>query len=114
MTQRKRLSLAVGVLVGLAVCIAILVMPQRTDAGGVHLSIGIGVPAPAYVVPPPVVVQPAPVIVQPIPRIVYPGTVYPPVYCDVYGRPLSPGSAKRYYGHPGYGYKFYKHGKYGW
>jgi hypothetical protein len=120
MPHRKVLSLTVGVLVGLAVSIAVLVIPQSAHAGGVHLSIGIGIPAPVYVVPPPVVVGPAPIIVQPAPGIVYPGVVYPPpvaytVPYDVYGRPLPPGLAKKYYGHyPGHGYKFYKHGKRGW
>jgi hypothetical protein len=122
MAQRKALSLTVGVLAGLAVSMAIWAIPQLAHAGGVRLSIGIGIPAPVYVAPPPVVVHPAPIIVQPAPGIVYPppGIVYPPpvVYTvpyDVYGRPLPPGLAKKYYGyHPAYGYKFYKHGKRGW
>ncbi|HEX9871583.1 MAG TPA: hypothetical protein VGC99_23870 [Candidatus Tectomicrobia bacterium] len=119
MTRSKVPSLMVGVLVGLAVSIAAWAMPQPAHAGGVHLSIGVGIPAPVYVVPPPVI-YPAPVIIQPDPSIVYPGVVFPPpvVYTvpyGVYGRPLPPGLAKKYHGHyPGYGYKFYKHGKHGW
>jgi hypothetical protein len=113
MTRSKVPSLMVGVLVGLAVSIAVWVMPQPAHAGGVHLSIGVGIPAPVYVEPPPIIVHPAP-------SVVYPGVVYPPpvVYSvpyDVYGRPLPPGLAKRHHGHyPRHGYKFYKHGKHGW
>jgi hypothetical protein len=120
MKRSSALSWTVGILVGLGVSLATLVMPAPASAGGVHLSIGIGVPAPVYVAPPPVVVRPAPVIVQPVPRIVYPGVVYPPPVaytapCDVYGRPLPPGLAKKYPGYyPAYGYKFYKHGRPGW
>jgi PXPV repeat-containing protein len=121
MLRRKVPRLMVGVLVGLAIIIAVWAMPQSAQAGGVHLSIGVGIPAPVYVGPPPVVVQPAPVIIQPAPSVVYPGVVFPPpvVYTvpyGVYGRPLPPGLAKKYYGHhhgPGY-YKIYKHGKHGW
>jgi hypothetical protein len=120
MTRSKVLSLTVGVLAGLAVSIAVLIMSQPAHAGEVHLSIGVGIPAPVYVVPPPVVALPAPIIVQPAPGIVYPGVVYPPpvVYSvpyDVYGRPLPPGLAKKYHDHHhGHGYKIYKHGKRGW
>jgi hypothetical protein len=114
MTHRKVLSWTVAVLVGLGVSIATLGMSQPAHAGGVHLSIGIGIPAPVYVAP-------APVVVQPAPAIVYPGVVYPPpgaftVPCDIYGRPLPPGLAKRHHGyhHPAYGYNFYNHGRRGW
>ena len=113
MTRSKLLSLTVGVLAGLAVSIVVLLMPQPVHAGGVHLSIGVGIPAPVYIVPPPV-------IVQPTPSFAYPGVVYPPpvVYSvpyGVYGRPLPPGLAKKYHGHHhGHGYKIYKHGKHGW
>jgi hypothetical protein len=115
MTRRKMLSLTVGVLVGVAVSIATLALPQRAHAGGVHLSIGIGIPAPVYVAPPPAVVYPAPVIVQPAPRLVYPPPVTYSAPCDVYGRPLPPGLAKKHYGyHPAHGYNFYKPGKRWW
>ena len=53
MTPRKWLFLTVGVLVGVGVIMPTLVMPQVADAGGVHLSIGIGIPVPVYVAPPP-------------------------------------------------------------
>ena len=120
MTRSKLPSLMVGVLVGLAVSTAVWVMPQAAHAGGVHLSIGVGIPAPVYVGPPPVVFHPAPVIIQPAPSVVYPGVVFPPpvVYTvpyGVYGRSLPPGLAKKYHRHyPRHGYKSYKHGKHGW
>jgi len=121
MTRSKVSSLMVGVFVCLAVSIAAWVMPQPAHAGGVHLSIGIGIPAPVYIGPPPVVVYPAPVMIPPEPSYIYPGVVYPPpvVYTvpyGVYGGSLPPGLAKKYPGHHhhGHGYKFYKHGKHGW
>jgi hypothetical protein len=119
MTRRGAFSVAVIGFVCLAVSLALGVMPPAADAGGVRLSIGIGVPAPVYVAPPPIVVQPAPVVVQPAPGLVYPGVVYPPpvVYTSpygVYGYPVPPGIAKQYRGYrPAHGYKFYKHGKHG-
>ena len=120
MKRRRALSWTVGMLVGLGVSLALCIMPPSAAAGGVHLSIGIGVPAPVYVAPPPVIVRPAPVVVQPYPGVVYPGLVYPPpvVYsapCDVYGRPLPPVVVQQHRGYyPAYGYKFYKHGRRGW
>jgi len=120
MTRNTVPSLMIGVIAGLAVGMTIWLMPRPAHAGGVHLSIGVGIPAPVYVVPPPVIVQPAPVIIQPEPNYIYPGVVYPPpiVYTvpyGVYGRALPPGLAKKYHRHhPGHGYKFYKHGKHGW
>ena len=119
MLQRRALSVTVVGLLGLVVSLATWVMPPTADAGGVHFSIGIGIPAPVYVAPPPVVVHPAPVIVQPAPAIVYPGVVYPPpmaytVPYSAYGHPVPPVVVKPYRGYyPAYGYKFYKHGKYG-
>ena len=117
MTWRRALSGTVIGVVCLAVSIATWVMPLTSEAGGVHFSIGIGVPAPIYVAPPPIVVHPAPVIVQPAPGIVYPGVVYPPpvaytVPYGVYGHPVPPvivQPPRGYY--PAYGYKFYKHGR---
>ena len=124
MKRSRALSWTAGVLVGLGVILATWAMPTPANAGGVHLSIGIGVSTPVYVAPLLLVVRPAPVIVQPAPRVVYPGVVYPPPVaytapCDVYGRPLPPGLAKKHHGYypgyyPAYGYKFYKHGRPGW
>jgi hypothetical protein len=120
MTRRRTLSLTVGVLVGLGVCLVTWVMPSPAQAGGVRVSIGIGIPAPVYVAPPPVVVHPAPVIVHPAPGIVYPGVVYPPsaaftVPYGVYGHPVPPVIVKKHRGyHHAHGYKFYKHRKHGW
>lgn len=119
MTRRRALSWTVGILVGLGVGLVTWVVPSPAEAGGVQVSIGIGIPAPVYVAPPPVVVHPAPVIVQPAPRIVYPGVVYPPpvaytVPYGVYGHPVPPVIVKHRRGyHHAHGYNFYKHGKHG-
>jgi hypothetical protein len=111
MEQRKAKWLRFGLFIGLGLSIIALIAPLPAHAGGVHLSIGIGIPAPVYVAPPPAVVYPAPVLIQPPPAMVYPPPVVYTAPCDVYGRPLPPGLAKKYYGyHPGHGYKFYKHG----
>jgi hypothetical protein len=113
------LSVTVVGVVCLVVSLSAWVMPPTADAGGVHFSIGIGIPAPVYVAPPPIVVQPAPVIVHPAPGIVYPGVVYPPpvaytVPYGAYGHRLPPVVVKPHRGYyPAYGYKFYKHGKHG-
>jgi hypothetical protein len=110
MLHSKVSRLMAGAFVGLTITIAVWAMPQSAQAGGVHLSIGVGIPAPVYVGPPPVVVHPAPVIIQPAPGVVYPGAVFPPpvVYTvpyGVYGRLLPPGLAKKYHGHHhGHGY----------
>jgi len=117
MTRRRAFSVTVIGIVCLTVSLVTWVMPPAADAGGVHLSIGIGIPAPVYVAPPPIVVYPAPVIVQPAPGIVYPGVVYPPpvayaVPYGTYGYPVPPVIVQQPRGYyPAYGYKFYKHGK---
>ena len=73
--------------------LAALALPRPAHAGGVHISLGFGLPVPVFVAPPPAVVYPAPsVYVQPAPVVV----VQPPV---VYGQPYSRGYAS--YG--GYG-----------
>jgi hypothetical protein len=119
MTRRRALSWTVGMLVGVCVGLVTWVVPPPADAGGVRVSIGIGIPAPVYVAPPPVVVHPAPVIVQPAPRIVYPGVVYPPpvaytIPYGVYGHPVPPVIVKQHRGHHhAHSYKFYKHRKHG-
>jgi hypothetical protein len=112
MKHRRVLSLTAGVLLGLGVSIATWAMPQSAHAGKLHLSIGIGIPAPVYVAPPPVIAHPAPIIVHPAPVIVYPPPVAFSAPYGVYGHYFPPGIAKPYYGyHPAYGYKFYKHKK---
>jgi hypothetical protein len=112
MANGKRKLWQFGVVAFLGVGMVGLAMPGVAHAGGVHLSIGIGVPAPVYVEPAPLVVAPAPVFVRPAPVITYPSPVViaePPV---VYARRLPPGLAKRYDGYyPAYGYKYYKHWK---
>jgi hypothetical protein len=118
MKRSRTLLWTVGILAALGVSLATWVLPPAADAGGVRLSIGIGVPAPVYVVPPPVVVHPAPVIVQPAPSVVYPPLGAYAVPYGVYGHPVPPVIVKKHHGYHGYhparGYKFYKHGKPGW
>jgi hypothetical protein len=110
MESRKAKWLTRSLFIGLGLSIVALAVPGQALAGGIRISIG--VPAPVYVAPPPVVVYPAPIVVQPPPRFVYPPPVAFSVPYGVYGRPLPPGLAKKYYGyHPAHGYKFYKHGK---
>jgi hypothetical protein len=119
MMRRRALSVTVVGLVGLVASLTTWVMPPAANAGGVRLSIGIGIPAPVYVAPPPVVVHPAPVIIQPAPGVVYPGVVYPPpvaytIPYGAYAHPVPPVvvTPRRGY-HPAYGYNFYKYGKHG-
>jgi hypothetical protein len=115
MTRKRALSVTVVGVVCLVVSLATWVMPPAADAGGVHFSIGIGVPAPVYVAPPPVVVQPAPVFIQPAPGVVYPPPVGYTVPYGAYGYAAPPVIVKPYRGyHRAYAYKFYKHGKPGW
>jgi PXPV repeat (3 copies) len=112
MQDSKARGLKRGVLAFLAVSVVGLALPALTDAGGVRLSIGIGIPAPVYVAPAPVFVAPAPIIVQPAPRIVYPPPVVYTAPYGVYGHHYPSGIAKPYYGyHPAHSYKFYKHGR---
>ena len=80
MTRRRALSVTVIGVVCLAVSLATWVMPRVADAGGVRLSIGIGIPAPVYVAPPPIIVHPAPY--RPAaPGIVYPGWYIHRLWC---------------------------------
>lgn len=111
----------VGALIVLGIGIAMLALPTSAHAGGVHLSIGFGIPYPVYVVPGPVVVAPPPVVVYPAPVVRYqsPVVIAPPYagYPRHYGYPryYHPGWAKRHYGHhPAYGYKYYKPWRHGW
>jgi hypothetical protein len=116
MKHARAVRWGMSILMGLGVSLAVLALPTSAQAGGVNLSIGIGspfpvqvVPAPVWVAPPPpVVVYPAPVVMYPAPVVMYPAPV-------VIGRPypaypyhLPPGHAKRYYGRPVYGYKYYR------
>jgi hypothetical protein len=51
---------------------ASLALPHPADAGGLHVSIGLGVPVyptPVIVAPPPAVVYPAPVVIAPPPVV---------------------------------------------
>ena len=83
-----------GALTFLGVSLVGLAAPLPARAGGVHVSIGFGLPIPVAVVPAPVFVAPSPVIVQRAPvivvieeqRVVYPGY-------------LQPGLAKKFYGY---------------
>jgi len=79
--------------------VATLVLPLSAHAGGVHVSVGIGLPFPVAVVPAPVVLAPQPVIVQPAPVVV----AQPP---GVYG--FSPVFVRGYHRHH---HKYWKHHK---
>jgi len=85
-------TLGVVTLVGMAS----LALPLPAQAGGVHVSIGVGLPV--VVAPAPVIVQPAPVVL-PQPVIV----VQPPVVVAeprvVYGYPYSRGSYRHWRHH---------------
>ena len=79
--------------------LAALALPRPAHAGGVHVSLGFGLPVPVYVAPTPVVVAPPPLVYPAPPVYVHPApvvVVQPPV---VYGRSSSRGDAS--YG--GYG-----------
>lgn len=114
MPRTKGVLFSIGLLTCLGISLAGFIAPAQ--AGGVHLSIGIGIPAPVYVAPAPVVVAPAPVVVYPAPRIVYaPPVVVVEPYVVYKQHHLPPGLAKKYYGyHPVHGYKQYKPGKHKW
>lgn len=87
--------------------IASLALSLPAHAGGLHVSIGVGLPFPVAVVPAPVVVAPAPpVVVQPVPVVVAPPPVVVAEPRVVRARWLPLGIAKQYYGdHP----KHWKH-----
>jgi hypothetical protein len=118
MKRSRTVVWTVGILAALGVSLATWMLPPVADAGGVNLSIGIGIPAPVYVAPPPVVVHPAPVIVHPAPRVVYPPPGAYAVPYGVYGYPVPPVIVRKHHGYHGYyparGYKFYKYGQPGW
>jgi PXPV repeat (3 copies) len=115
MADRKAVGFKLAILTLAAASMIGLAAPAIAHAGGVHLSIGIGIPTPVYVAPAPVVVAPAPVIVHPPPAVVYQSPVVVTEPYFVYQRPLPPGLAKKYHGYyPAHGYKFYKPGKPRW
>ena len=62
---------------GLVACLSVaaLAFARPAHAGGVHVSVGIGLPFPVVVAPAPVIAYPAPVIVHRPPVVVAP----PPV-----------------------------------
>ena len=81
-----------GVVTFLSMGLVSLMIPWPAQAGGVHVSVGFGLPFPVVVAPVPVYVEPAPVYVQPAPVVVYPAPV---LVADPYPRQgYSP-----YYGH---------------
>jgi hypothetical protein len=115
MEHRKAPSIPMALVICLGLGIAALTVSQPAHAGGLRLSIGIGIPAPVYVAPVPVVVAPAPVLIYPPPAVVYqyPVVVTRPYF--VHKHHFPPGLAKKYYGyHPAHSYKFYKPGKRRW
>ena len=128
MTRMQTVLWSLGVLCGVGIMLSGLLRPVPAEAGGLHVSIGLGIPVPVGVVPapvvvapapiivqqPPVVVVPSPVIVQPAPVIAYPPplVVGPPVVA--YPPYLSPGFAQPYRGDPaGDGYRWARHWKHG-
>ena len=83
--------------------LAALALPSPAHAGGVHVSVGFGLPVPVFVAPAPVVVAPQPTVVYPAPPVyVQPAPVVveqPPVVVQpqvVYGQSSYRGYA--YYG----------------
>jgi PXPV repeat (3 copies) len=75
MKRTSKLLRMFGILTFLAV--ASLALPLSSHAGGVHVSIGLGLPFPVVVAPQPVVVHPAPVIVaRPPVMVAGPHVVY--------------------------------------
>jgi hypothetical protein len=107
MKRQSALWRHLRLMIGLGVVTLGLAMVTPAQAGGVDVSIGIGLPVPMVVAPAPVVVAPPPVVVYP-PAVVAP----PPMR---YGYPLPPGLAKKYDRYPPYyGGKFYRHKHRGW
>jgi hypothetical protein len=102
-----------GVVTFLGMGLVSLMLPWPAQAGGVHVSVGFGLPlpvvvapAPVYVEPAPVYVEPAPVYVQPAPVVIHrrPVVVHPApvVVADPYPRQV-------YY--PDYGHHWHKKAK---
>jgi hypothetical protein len=78
--------------------LAALALPSPAHAGGVHVSVGFGLPVPVFVAPAPVVVAPQSAVVYPAPPVyVQPAPVVveqPPVMVEpqvVYGQALLEG-----------------------
>jgi hypothetical protein len=84
-------TLGVVTLVGMAS----LALPFPVQAGGVQVSIGVGLPFPGVVYPAPVIVQPAPVVVVPQPVIVQRAPV-------IVKEPLVVAEPRVVYGYPYY------------
>src|SRR2546430_347091 len=99
-------TLGVVTLVGMAS----LALPVPAQAGGVQVSIGVGLPFPGVVYPAPVIVQPAPVVVVPQPFIVQRAPVI------VTAPPVVVGEPRVVYGYPDYrGYhRHWKHHHHDW
>ena len=85
-----------GIVAFLGMGLVSLMLPWPAQAGGVHVSVGFGLPFPVVVAPAPVYVQPAPVYVQSVPVYVQPAPV---VVTEPYPR-------RAYYG------DYYQHGWY--
>jgi len=91
-------TLGVMTLVGMAS----LSLPFPAQAGGVHVSIGVGLP---------VVVAPAPVIVQPAPVVVSQPVIVQRAPVIVTGPPVVVAEPQVVYGYPAYRgpYRYWKH-----
>ncbi len=104
-------TLGVMTLVGMAS----LSLPFPAQAGGVHVSIGVGLPV--VVAPAPVIVQPAPVvvsqpvIVQPAPVVVPQPVIVQRAPVIVTGPPVVVAEPQVVYGYPAYRgpYRYWKH-----
>jgi len=95
-------------MISLGVAFLGLTTVTPAEAGGVDLSVGIGLPVPVVVAAPPMIVQSGPVVVSP-PAVV---VQEPPI---MNGRPLPPGLANKYSGSPPpYGWKSQTRARHGW
>jgi len=81
-----------GVWTFLSMGLMSLMIPWPAQAGGVHVSVGFGIPVPVVVEPAPVYTQPAPVYVQPAPVVVQQSPV-------VVAEPYARQAYYPYYGH---------------
>jgi hypothetical protein len=95
-----------GVVTFLGMGLVSLMLPWPAQAGGVHVSVGFGLPFPVVVAPVPVYVEPAPVYVQPAPVVIHRPSVVvhpaPVLVADPYPRQV-------YY--PYYGHRWHKKAK---
>ena len=97
-----------GIVTFLGLGLVSLMLPWQAQAGGIHVSVGFGLPVPVIVAPAPVYVQPVPVYVQPAPVYVQPAPVYVRP-APVYVQPAPVVVTEPYPGQAYYG-GYYRHG----